>query len=437
MLELPQFCRHSWCEVYLCAEKLQIVDVSVHVGFSRVLMLTKAQIAVPEHVHPIELLERLQKIETQMGRQKTLEKGPRNIDLDILLYGDTVYSDSVLSIPHKLMLEREFVLRPLNDLIPSQRLPGSKEGLTFHQHLRVLPENTVPIYSQTVVSKHITPVIPNDPARRTNIMAILNMTPDSFSDSNDWTNPSKLEPTLQAFKAAGATIIDIGGQSTRPGATMLSAGEEMTRILPMIKYIRTREEYSGIALSVDTFHASVAAAAVEAGIDLINDVSGGTMDPDMLPTAAKLGCSMVLMHMRGTPATMTKLTAYPNGLIPTIAADLLKRVAAAEAAGIFRWRMILDPGIGFAKTGTQNLEVLRRLEELRNWPGLQGIPWLVGTSRKKFISNITGVPTATDTIMGTAIAVNAAVQGGADIVRVHDVREMVQAVKMSEALYRF
>jgi 2-amino-4-hydroxy-6-hydroxymethyldihydropteridine diphosphokinase/dihydropteroate synthase len=133
---------------------------------------------------------------------------------------------------------------------------------------------------------------------------------------------------------------------------------------------------------------------------------------------------------------MNNLTEYPNGLIPTIARELLERVAEAEAAGIRRWRIILDPGIGFAKSGEQNLELLRRFDELRDWPGLQGLPWLLGSSRKRFVGTYSGAKKADKRQFGTAVTVAAAIQGGADIVRVHDIKEMVQVVKMSDALWR-
>ena len=161
------------------------------------------------------------------------------------------------------------------------------------------------------------------------------------------------------------------------------------------------------------------------------------MDPEMFPTVARLGLTICIMHMRGTPATMNKLTNYePEGLIPTIAKELLGRIDEAEKAGIRRWRIILDPGIGFAKTAEQNLEILRHFNELRDWPGLKGLPWLVGSSRKRFIGKITGVSEPRDRIWGTATTVAAAVQGGADIVRVHDVKEMSQVVKMADAIWR-
>lgn len=279
-------------------------------------------------------------------------------------------------------------------------------------------------------------------------MAILNMTPDSFSDggSHSSSPPTTLADTIRTLIASGATMIDVGGQSTAPNRPEVEAEEELSRVIPAIKLIRSLPEGKEILISVDTYRASVAEKAVHAGADIINDVSAGTMDPDMLSTVARLGKTVCLMHMRGTPATMSKLNNYgssdsPNNndeaLIPTIAKELLERVGAAEAAGVRRWRIILDPGIGFAKVGAQNLTVLRGLRELREWPGLQGLPWLVGSSRKSFIGKITGVTTPAERIWGTAATVAAAVEGGADVVRVHDVKEMGQVVKVCDAIWRY
>lgn len=267
-------------------------------------------------------------------------------------------------------------------------------------------------------------------------MAILNITPDSFSDGGMHT-PDSLRDTVMAYVRGGATIFDIGGQSTAPGTLEVSAQEEMDRVLPVIELIRSLPETRNVAISIDTYRASVAEAAVKAGADIINDVSAGLMDPDMFPTMARLGKTVCLMHMRGNPSTMSKLNEYPDGLIPTIARELLERVAAAEAAGVRRWRIILDPGLGFAKLGEQNLQLLRHFDELRSWPGLEGLPWLVGSSRKSFIGKVTGVPKPMDRVFGTAATVAAAVQGGADIVRVHDVVEMGQVVKMADAIWRY
>jgi 2-amino-4-hydroxy-6-hydroxymethyldihydropteridine diphosphokinase/dihydropteroate synthase len=272
-------------------------------------------------------------------------------------------------------------------------------------------------------------------------MAILNMTPDSFSDGgqNIPKDTSTLASTIQSFLDAGATMIDVGGQSSAPRTPEVPVEEELSRVLPAIALIRSVAG-KDVIISVDTYRAAVAEAAVRAGADVVNDVSAGAMDADMLATVARLGCTVCLMHMRGTPANMNDLAAYPDGsrgLIRAVATELLDRVAAAEEAGVRRWRIILDPGLGFAKLGMQNIDVLRHLDELRAWPGLQGLPWLVGSSRKTFIGKITGVPTPKERIWGTAATVAAAVQGGADIVRVHDVREMAQVVTMADAIWRY
>lgn len=274
----------------------------------------------------------------------------------------------------------------------------------------------------------------------TRIMSILNVTPDSFSDGGVHYNASAstLTTTIHSHIASGATIIDIGGQSTRPGAPQVSEDEELSRVLPAISLIRSLPAARNTAISIDTYRARVAHEAVKAGAHLINDVSAGTLDPDMLSTMASLGCTVCLMHMRGTPETMNtpELTSYPDGVVETVARELLQRVHAAEQAGVRRWRIILDPGIGFAKTRDQNLELLRCQRRLAAYPGLEGMPWLVGTSRKAFIGHITGVKEARERVWGTAVAVAAAVQGGAEIVRVHDVREMAQVARMADALWR-
>lgn len=297
--------------------------------------------------------------------------------------------------------------------------------------------------TQVRLSPSLTPLSPLDSSRNTRIMSILNVTPDSFSDGgvNDANDRASLKATIISHLENGATIIDIGGQTSKPNAVSISAEEEISRVLPailVVKEIEAANPHYSSAISVDTYRASVAKTAIEAGAHIVNDISAGLLDPDMLPTVAKLGCTYIMMHMRGTPSTMTSAesTTYNGDLIQIIGSELLARVQAAEAVGIRRWRMILDPGIGFAKTQSQNLELLRRFGDLRDFPGLRGIPWLVGASRKRFIGQITGVKEAKERVMGTAATMVAAVQGGADIVRVHDVKEMVEVMKMADALYR-
>ena len=271
--------------------------------------------------------------------------------------------------------------------------------------------------------------------RMTHVMAILNVTPDSFSDGGVHAK-TPISDTISAFLNDGATMVDIGGQSSRPYAPDVSADEEISRILPALENIKLLTNLKPV-ISVDTYRAEVAEAAVKAGADMINDISSGQLDPAMLRTMARLGKTVCLSHTRGDSRTMQSLINYdPKGLIPTIAEEILQRVKEAEEAGVRRWRIILDPGIGFAKTKDHNLEVLRRLDELHDWPGLRGLPWLVGTSRKSFVGKITGVQEPRERTWGTAATVAAAVRGGADIVRVHDVHEMAQVAKMSDAIWR-
>jgi 2-amino-4-hydroxy-6-hydroxymethyldihydropteridine diphosphokinase/dihydropteroate synthase len=405
-----------------------------------------------------------------MGREKTIDKGPRNIDLDIALYDDIVYESQELTIPHASMFEREFVLRPLcesvlispdrcsltsHSLISQEGPPLAKEtrfsiqegsqeigprlsSWSYHNRLDSLAPSASPMSSITPLSSRLPFITAQSPTRDTSIMAVVNLTPDSFSDGgkHDPADQESLSETMRSHISNGATIIDIGGQSTRPHAESVAASEELDRVLPAVKAIRSLPQGQDVCISVDTYRAQVAEAAIAAGADLINDVSAGALDEDMLKTVAKLGCTICLMHMRGTPDTMNSLTDYPEGLIPIIGAELLARVQAAEKAGIRRWRIILDPGIGFAKTAAQNLDILRNLDALRNMEGLQGLPWLVGASRKGFIGKITGVEAPAQRSWGTAAAVTAAVQNGADIVRVHDVAEMAKVVKMADAIWR-
>ena len=390
-----------------------------------------------------------------MGRVKIIDKGPRNIDLDILLYGRLEHSDERLQIPHPLMFEREFVLRPLSEYVTifargattltNNRILRQDQQHVFpykksiQRRLRDLPPSDQPLKQmKPLAPENLSPVSSAQLQWETRIMSILNITPDSFSDGgkNFFVDVATLVKTMESHIEDGATIIDVGGQSTRPGAVQISVDEERARVLPVIRLLRSMAEANDVAISVDTYRASIAEEAVKAGANMINDVSAGMMDEAMFPTMAKLGCTVCLMHMRGTPDTMNSLTSYPDGVVETVAFELLERVRVAEEAGIRRWRIILDPGIGFAKTQEQNLELLARLGELKQTPGLKGIPWLVGTSRKAFIGNITGVKEAKERAWGTAVAVAAAIQGGADVVRVHDVKEMAQVAKMADALWR-
>lgn len=324
----------------------------------------------------------------------------------------------------------------IHRLIPAKALNQANPWTLTLDYLNALPPSPSPISTITLLRPG-TPFIHSlSPTRKTQVMAILNVTPDSFSDGGLHSQET-IPSVVQRFISSGATILDVGGQSSAPNTPDITAEEEIARVVPAISAIRKLDIANNIPISIDTYRASVAEAAIQAGADIVNDISSGQLDPDMLSTVARLGKTICLMHMRGTPATMTKLTDYaPEGLIPTMASELLARISEAEKAGIRRWRIILDPGIGFAKNQSQNLEILRRMDELRAWPGLEGLPWLLGSSRKRFIGRITGVEEPSKRVYGTAATVAAAVQGGADIVRVHDVEEMRQVVQVSDAIWR-
>ncbi|KAI7246229.1 folic acid synthesis protein [Hortaea werneckii] len=393
---------------------------------------------------PLQLLDRLQALEKGLGRVKTIEKGPRSIDLDILLYKGQEYRDDRLTIPHALMTEREFVMRPLQDIHRRGSLTPLKRSASGYLESLIVSADPVPpstMYSYTPTGPRSEPLIPMNSKQKTRVMSILNTTPDSFSDGgvNAPNDLASLKESIRQHIQDGATIIDIGGQSSRPNAPDVTAEEEIARVVPAIEAFKLLgTETEGVAISVDTYRAAVAEAAIKAGAHIINDISFGLLDQDMLPTVARLGCTYIGMHMRGTPATMQdkENTEYPDGVVETVARELAARVEAAQAAGIRRWRLVLDPGVGFAKTQEQNLELLRRLPDLIHHSGIQNFPWMVGSSRKGFIGQITGVQEARERSWGTAATVTAAVAGGADVVRVHDVAEMAKVVKMSDALYR-
>ena len=264
--------------------------------------------------------------------------------------------------------------------------------------------------------------------QRTYLMGVLNVTPDSFSDGGEFNTTNAALAQAQALVAGGADMIDVGGQSTRPGAEQITLTEELDRVLPVLQVLR--KEIS-VPISVDTTRAFVAKAAVEAGADLVNDVSGGTFDPEMLPTVASICVPIVLMHNRGNPQTMLKLIDYQD-LMGEISSFLAGQIAKATGAGIDPGKIIIDPGIGFAKNYDQNIEIFRRLPELRKL----NCPILVGASRKSFIGRILNQPDPKARVWGTAAACCAAIFNGADLLRVHDVKEMRDVSLVADALLR-
>ena len=267
---------------------------------------------------------------------------------------------------------------------------------------------------------------------RTLIMGVLNVTPDSFSDGGRFFSLKRAVDGALAMERAGADLLDIGAESTRPGSAGISAAEELQRLLPVLEALRTRLK---IPISVDTQKAGVAEIALGAGAALLNDISGLKHDPRLAKVAAKFGVPLILMHMRGTPRTMQK-QPFARNVLKDVIAGLRHSIAIARRAGVRRSQIILDPGIGFGKSFLQNYELLAGLPELAKL----GYPLLVGTSRKGFLGATlatNGKPAPPEArIWGTAATVTASILGGAHIVRVHDVAEMAQVAKVADALLR-
>ena len=267
-----------------------------------------------------------------------------------------------------------------------------------------------------------------DWGQKTYLMGILNVTPDSFSDGGQFNNLEAALSQGQNMLEKGADIIDIGGQSTRPGAVDIDLEEELNRVIPVIKKLRSSTQ---IPISIDTTKAEVAGSAIAAGADLVNDISGGTFDSEMLPSVGKLNVPIILMHIRGTPQTMQQLTDYED-IVAEIQQFLTTQIEKAIACGISPDNIIIDPGIGFAKNQAQNIEILQRLAELKNLNS----PILVGVSRKSFIGRILNQNNPQNRVWGTAAACCAAIAHGADILRVHDVPEMYDTCRVADAIWR-
>jgi dihydropteroate synthase len=267
------------------------------------------------------------------------------------------------------------------------------------------------------------------PGSHTLVMGILNFTPDSFSDGGRFQGVERAVRAAGRMLAQGADLLDLGGQSTRPGAEDIGAEREIGRVLPVLQAIRAAHPEA--VLSVDTFRAPVAEVALAAGADWINDVGGGRRDPEILKVVAAAGCPYVLMHSRGDSQSMDGLAVYGD-VVQEVRQELLVATERALAAGVKAAQVIWDPGLGFAKTTEQNLELLRRLSELSG----DGFPVLVGPSRKRFIGAVLEEPRPRARLWGTAAVCGQAIAAGAAILRVHDVGPVVQTARMVDALRR-
>jgi dihydropteroate synthase len=263
---------------------------------------------------------------------------------------------------------------------------------------------------------------------KTYLMGILNVTPDSFSDGGQFDSVETALIQAREMIAHGVDIIDIGGESTRPHAELVSVEQELQRVIPVIEQLR---QESQIPISIDTTKAEVAQKAIASGADLVNDISGGTFDPQMFTIVAQLNVPIILMHIRGNPQTMQSLTDYQD-VVSEVAEFLTIQVNKAIASGISRSKIIIDPGIGFAKQAEQSLELLQRLNELK----ALSLPMLVGVSRKSFLRPILHQNDPKERIWGTAAACYGAIARGADILRVHDVQQMYDVCRVADAIER-
>jgi dihydropteroate synthase len=265
------------------------------------------------------------------------------------------------------------------------------------------------------------------------VMGIVNVTPDSFSDGGRFLDPGRAVEHGLELAAAGAAVLDVGGESTRPGSQPVPADEQQRRVVPVIRRLAA-EALEGVAISVDTADASVAAAALDAGASLVNDITAGRGDSRMLPLVADAGAGYVLMHMQGTPATMQANPRYDD-VVAEVGAFLAERRAVANDAGIGDDRLLADPGLGFGKTVAHNLTLLARLDDVAR---TAGVPVLVGPSRKGFIGVAGGAPgeplPVEEREDGTLAAVVWALDHGASMVRVHDVAPAVEAVRVLRAV---
>ncbi|KAG5182407.1 Dihydropteroate synthase-like protein [Tribonema minus] len=468
-------------------------------------MFLNAALRLDTSLPPALLLRALKDVERDIGRVEGQRWGPRVVDLDILLYGDVQLEDdsepgrgadtavppspdppasplSHLQVPHPRMHEREFVLRPLADIAATARHPAlalSVEEMLSNVRraaggggddvVRVLPlgpprgssgggggGGSSGSGSGSGGGGGDTPLWDMDGPTR--VMGILNVTPDSFSDGGRYYGGG-VEAAVahaRAMAADGADIIDIGGESTRPGADDVEEAIELERVVPVVAALRA----AGVTtpISVDTRRAAVARGAVRAGADLVNDVSGGAHDGAMLAAVAELGVPYVAMHMRGTPKTMTAMTDYAD-VVGDVTQALSAASARAEAAGVPRWLQVLDPGLGFAKTAPQSVQLLAGLVRVA---AATRCPLLVGPSRKRFVGAVAGgsggaagggggdsssgsssgsggssggnALTLEDRDWGTAGAACAAAERGARIVRVHHVRGVKHALRVVDAV---
>jgi len=357
---------------------------------------------------PVDLLDAVKGIEQRMGRTFVQEKGPRNIDIDIVLYGNQTVRTDELTIPHPLRLDRPFVMAPLQEVVDRDRKdPISKVPV------RNIPVIKPPRYVEGLGS-----------LQRCLVMGVLNVTPDSFSDGGKYVEIGKAVEHALSMVEAGAAIIDVGGESTRPGAETVPIEDEIRRVSDVIKQL-TME---GVKVSIDTRKKAVAEEALKAGAIMVNDISFGTYDEEMLPFIREKNTTYVGMHMLGSTKTMDKLAQYED-VVQEVRDWLAER---AEISQLPPWRLIVDPGLGFSKTPEMSLKLVREIDVLRTIPAAT----MMGFSRKRFVGYAAGIATGgwekEKTFYGNLALVAECAR--ADILRVHDVAETKIVLDVLEAV---
>jgi len=391
---------------------------------------------VTTRLTPQELLAANEQLMYNMGRRRTGQYGtPRPIDIDIALYADAQVQSTDLTIPHAGLADRAFVLEPLCDIAPDLRHPVL--GRTMRELLDALHApslaKVMPIGERLWTW-----------GQKTYIMGIINVTPDSFSGDGllQQGKPVIEQAVAQAqrFVAEGADCIDVGGMSTRPGHALLPVEEELARVVPVIQALAGAVD---VPISVDTFRSEVAQAALEAGADIINDIWGLRFDPQLAQLAAEKVAPLIVMHNRYEPADAAYLAQVQQHLLfgparqytdlfQEIGDELQQSLALAQSAGLPRWLLITDPGMGFGKTLEQHLALLRDLNKLKRL----GYPLLFAASRKSFVGRVLDNAPREGQGEGTLATGVLALERGADLLRVHDVKAMSRAARMADAVVR-
>lgn len=420
---------------FMAFESISSIYETTPWGFSEQPDFLNICIAGRTSLEPAQFLTASKAIEKRMGRNPGRRWGPRTIDIDILYIDSEIVDKESLKVPHPALHERAFVLVPLNEIAPAKVDPRSKKTVKEMAESQGDDNESV----RKIKDRSLRRPIHLAWGIKTYVMGIINTTPDSFSGDGIYRQTNGIEAAINQaihFVDLGADLLDIGGESTRPGSVPISAELEIKRVIPVIKAIRERVD---VPISVDTYRATVANAALKAGADWINDVWGLRMDPDMALVAAESNCPIIIMHNRSKPKDVEQqhqlggryVGVMYDDLLADVKKELRKSISIALNRGCAESQIILDPGLGFGKTIKQNLKLIHHLDEIKEL----GYPLLIGPSRKSFVGYTLDLAPY-DRIEGTSATVAIGIDRGADIVRVHDVKEMARVARMTDQIVR-